>query len=210
MPRVLTTAATIRCPHGGSGTSQAVGARPARIAGADVLLDGDQGSLSCTNVPPCGAYELTSMGLTEASVGGRKVMLVTDFVRGATGYPLTVTESHPVHDRTVADPAENDQPVVVVAPPAAPFSLAAFGSTGQPAVIPFVFVLTSAFPLRWLLAKAGTIESASSWAASPLTVPVALSGAYLTSLGAGLHSIVITAVNRRGRSAFAEGKVTIT
>ncbi|BCJ39853.1 hypothetical protein GCM10010168_27130 [Actinoplanes ianthinogenes] len=209
MPRVMTTNATVRCPHGGVGTSRAVGPRAARIAGGDVLLDGDQGTLTCTNVPPCGSYQLRSMGLTEVTAAGRKVMLVTDFVRGATGYPLTITESHPVHDRTVADPAEDDQPTVVVTPPAAPFSTVTFGSTGQPAVLPFTFTLAGAYPLRWLLFKAGRLDSTSDWT-GPLTVPVTVTGAELVALGPGLHAFVVTAVNRRGRAAFAEGKVTVT
>src|SRR4051812_15611020 len=101
MPKVLTTNAVITCPHGGGGRSTPVPApRGVTINGGEVLVDGDTGTFAtplCTNVPPCGAYLLRSMGLNATTVQGRAVMLVSDFVQSATGFPVTKTESHVVN-----------------------------------------------------------------------------------------------------------------
>jgi hypothetical protein len=243
MPRVLTSNATITCPHGGGGVSVPTPApRGVTVAGAEILLDGDQGTLTrpvCTNVPPCAGYRLTSMGLNATTVRGRKVMLVSDFVQSFTGFPLTVLETHVVNDKTLpgTPPAtgaetppelgEDDKPTVQVVPPTLPFAKASFASTGQPAMLAFTFLLSSQYPLRWLLFHAGppkvTVDASNgvpggvvvapaggSWPGSSLTVAVTITGAYLAALAPGAHSFVLTGVNRRGFSAFAEGRVTVT
>ena len=71
MPKVLTANATITCPHGGVGTSIPVPPRLATVNGGEILLDGDQGTLSCAFTVPCVGYALRSMGLNAAAIQGR-------------------------------------------------------------------------------------------------------------------------------------------
>jgi hypothetical protein len=248
MPKALTTNAVITCPHGGVGTSMPL--PPPRIVtvnGGSLLLDGDQGTLSCTNVVPCVGYSLRSMGLNATTVQGRKVMLVSDLIQSQTGFPLTVVETHPVTDKTLpgTPPAsgavvppeleEDDTPTVSVMPGELPFSIAGFGSSGAPPALPFVFTLTSSYPLRWTLFQvpppplppppgtaAGDVTAGvpgavivapagGVWAGSPLVVSVTVQGAYAATLAPGVtHSFVLTAVNKRGFSAFAQANVKVS
>lgn len=239
MPKVLTTNATITCPHGGVGTSIPVPPRQVTVNGGEILVDGDQGTLTCAFPVPCVGYALRSMGLNASTIQGRAIMLVTDFIQSYTGFPLTVSETHFVSDDTLpaTPPPEgatippelgtDDRPTVVVAPPALPFSIAAFGTTGNPAALPFVFTLSSAYPQRWMLWQVGppgpgaevtnglpgllTVAPAGgTWTSPALTVSVTLTGAYAATLAPGAHSFVLTAVNRRGLWAYAEAVVTVT
>ncbi len=247
MPRVLTTKAKISCPHGGTGTSTAVPPpRQATVDGGLVLLDGDSGLIPCPNVVPCASYLLTSMALNSTHVDGRNVMLVTDFVQSATGFPLTVSEAHAVFDRTPPPGApapagpgppeippelrEDDTPTVTVTPPQLPFSIATFGTAGTPPMLVFTFSVHSEFPRRWTLFHVSppttfvdvtnglppgisVSPAGGAWAESQklLTVVVTVTGLYASSLPPSLdHSFVLTAINHRGLSAFAEAKIKVT
>jgi hypothetical protein len=242
MPQVLTANAVITCPHGGGGVNVPTpGPRGVTVAGGEVLLDGDQGLLTrppCVNVPPCGGYRLSSMGLNATTVKGRRVMLVSDFLQSFTGFPLTVAETHVVNDKTLpgTPPAtgaeippelgEQDRPVVQVLPPLLPFTKASFAGTGQPAMLVFNFLLSSQYPLRWLLFHAGppavkldvtngvpgaiqVMPGGGGWPGSSLSVGVTITGAYLAAQSPGKHGFILTGVNRRGFSAHAEGQVTV-
>jgi hypothetical protein len=233
---VLTTKATIQCPHGGIGRSQPVPPRLVTVDGGEVLLDGDQGVLSgCGFNVPCGGYALRSMGLNATTIQERAVMLVTDFVQSYTGFPLTISEAHWVSDDTLPGtppvggatiPPElgvADVPIVAVAPPLLPFSVAGFGTTATPAALPFVFTASSAYPLKWMLFQvpggevtngvpgAVTVAPAGgSWASPALTVSVTVTGTYAATLTPGLHAFVLTAVNRRGLSRHAQAVVNVS
>lgn len=215
MPKVLTRNALILCPHGGVGqttpsqTSITIGAAP-------VLVEGDTGVLpSCTNVPPagipCTGYVLHSMNLNSVTIGGKRVILDTDFEQSFTGFPLTLTDFHQVQDQSLAvtvpagqtvptPPAlqDADRPAVSASPPLLPFSLSGFGTTGEPAALTAAFTLTSRFPLRWMLtlntppassditsnAPSGiTVQpSGGAWHDPSLTVTVTMTGVYLATL----------------------------
>jgi hypothetical protein len=178
MPQILTTNAILTCPHGGLGTSLPVPQpRQCTIQGGFVLLNGDSGLIPCGNTVPCTSYVLNSMNLNSTRVDGRNVMLVTDFIQSATGFPLTPTETHFVFDKTPppapappsgappqpAGPAgttppevppelrEDDKPTVTVVPPLLPFSVATFTNFGTPPLLLFTFTIHSEFPRRWTL-----------------------------------------------------------
>jgi hypothetical protein len=239
MPKVLTTNAQITCPHSGQGTSTPAGSVPVQ-AGGRVLTDGDQGTIaSCTNQVLCVSYRLTSLGLNSMYVGGKRVMLVTDFVQSNTGYPLTVTDSHQVFDHTVPvkltpgttpvtppELREDDHPTVTVAPPTLPFSQSGFANSGSPASLPYVFTLSSQFPRRWTLFRTGPMlsgditggipasitvaPSGGAWSTPSLTVSVTVTGTFASTLAIGTHTFVLTAVNHRGLWGMAEAKLTVS
>jgi hypothetical protein len=180
------------------------------------------------------------MHLNASFVDNRSVMLVTDSVQSYTGYPLTIHEYHPVYDKTTptplqvgADPhippqlREDDKPQVSVTPPELPFSLSVFGNTSQPASLPYIFTLQSEFPRRWTLWQIGpprtsieitngiplnitVVPAGGAWSNSPLAISVTITGLYANSLSPGTHSFVLTAINHRGLSAFAEGKLNVS
>jgi hypothetical protein len=240
MPRVLTTNASILCPHGGIGTS--VPSDPKWIVeGGTVLLDGDMGTLSCsTFTPPCSGYRLQSMKLNSTEVDGRNVMLVTDFTRSFTGFPLTIQEMHHTLDDSSPNPipggtapppippelGEIDQPMVVSVPGALAFSLSVFGNSGTPLALPMAFTLQSQFPRRWLLSLISSTQhrditdgerpnivvapSGGAWSTSVLIVTVTLSGAFMATLAPERHYLVLTAVNFRGKSKFAQVVLTVS
>lgn len=246
MPKIWTTNAQVSCPHGGGGRSIPVPPRQATITGGEILLDGDQGvfdSPPCVNTPPCAGYALVSMGLTATTIQGRNVMLVSDFVQTYTGFPLTKTESHVVDDKTLpgTPPAtgavippemrEDDTPSVLVVPPTFPFSIATFGSTSQPATVPFSFSLSSQYPLKWMLWQVGPpavqldvsagipsqvtvvpvgASPDGTWSSPSATVSVTITGTYLATLTPGKHDFVLTAVNRRGLSTYAQAEVVVS
>ena len=215
MPKVITRNALIRCPH--SGIGQSIPSQSAvLVAGAPVLVDGDTGIIpNCLNLPPagvpCAQYVLQSMNLNAVTVGGRRVIMDTDFTKSLTGYPLTLTEFHPVEDvslpvvvppgDTFSTPPElqdTDQPTVTAVPPVLAFSKALFTSVGTPPFLSPTFTLTSQFPSRWMLivivppdstditssTPVGvTVQpSGGAWTTSPLTVIVTLTGAYMMTL----------------------------
>jgi hypothetical protein len=238
MPKVLTTSAVIKCPHGGLGTSVPTDPRW-KIHSGIVLLDGDMGTLSC---PVCIGYQHRSMGLNASLIGSRKVMLTSDFHISFAGFPLTIIETHTVNDQSTPVPVppggppplippelqETDQPVVTVAPPAPAFSISGFGSTGSPTTLPVVFTLQSQFPRRWMLWMLNVPNLSSrditngeppnlvvapaggTWNNPTLTVTVTLLGTFLATLAPGLHHFVLTAVNHRGKSHYAEAILTVT
>ena len=241
MPRVLTTNASILCPHGGIGTS--VPSDPKWIVeGGTVLLDGDMGTLSCTTfTPPCSGYRLQSMKLNSTEVDGRNVMLVTDFTRSFTGFPLTIQEVHHTLDDSSPDPIpagasppsvppelqEIDQPVVVAAPSALAFSLSVFTNTGNPITLPMTFTMQSEFPNRWLLfmlSPSGVHRNITNgdlpniavnpfggaWSSPVLIVTVAPTGVFMNTLSTGTHYFILTAVNVRGKSQYAQVALTVS
>jgi len=215
MPKVLTTSAIITCPHTGVGQSIPSQTK-VTIAGAPVLVDGDTGTIpNCLNLPPvgvpCAAYVLQSMKLNAVTIDSRAVIMETDFIKSATGYPLSLKESHQVDDgsmkvevqpgETIATPPElqdTDQPIVTVIPPALLFSKIGFTNTGAPPFLTATFTLTSQFPSQWLLTLivppgSTDITSASppgltvtpsggQWTVSPLTITVTLTGAFMMAL----------------------------
>jgi hypothetical protein len=241
MPRVLTMAAQITCPHGGMGNTSPL-PNPARpsVNGFDVLLDGDQGTLTCAAfTPPCAGYSLKSMKLNALSANDVQVMLVTDFVQSDTGFPLTLTETHMVYDDTspaalpAAGPAPQlppeltteQKPQALAVPPTMPFSLSAFSTTGNPAVLSFTYTFQDQYPGRWMLWQVGpgvnreltngapplvVVPAGGAWAAPAGTVSLTIPGPSAAALTPGLHSFVLTAVNKRGLFGMAEAQVTVS
>jgi hypothetical protein len=238
VPKLLTTKATVTCPHGGKGSSTPAGT-PLLFAGGAVLVDGDQGAIAgCVNQMLCSTYKLASMQLNSMYVAGKRIMLVTDFLQSDTGYPLAVTESHEVLDQTVPTPLapgaapatppelrEDDKPVVTVTPSTLPFSQSGFANSGLPAALPFVFSLTSLFPRRWTLWRIGpglsqdltaspppgitVAPSGGTWPVSPPIVSLTVTGVFASSMAVATHSFVLTAVNHRGLWGMAEATLTV-
>ncbi len=237
MPRIMTTKASVFCPHGGAGTS--IPAMPIwSIEDGIALREGDTGRLSCTFTVPCGGYVLRSMKLNATTIGGANAILETDFNQTFTGLPLSVTEHHHTIDNSTPAPVPNGAqaaelspelldivpPIVVPVPPAAPFVIA----TPVPS-IPITFTLTSAFPAQWILTRvseppngthadltngdpagAVVVPSGGAWDTPALVVTLTLSAAYLTVLGIGLHHFYMTGVSRRGLSSVQESIITVS
>lgn len=240
MPKVLTANAQITCPHGGSGTSTPAASPIAFVNGGAVLVDGDSGTIAgCANQMPCTKYPVTSLQLNAAYVSGKHVMLVTDFLQTDTGFPLKVQETHEIYDNTIpaalsagAAPVippelqETDIPTVAVAPPTLPFSIATFSNTGNPAMLPYVFTLSSLFPRRWTLfrvsataasditagvpASITVLPAGGVWATPALTVAVTITGTFAATLTPGTHQLVLTAVNHRGLAAKAQATLVVS
>jgi hypothetical protein len=238
MPPVLTTMATITCPHGGMGTT-IVPPPPLVVAdnGGAVAAEGDAGTLACPFVLlPCAGYTLRSMGLNATTIMGRRVILATDLQTSVTGLPLQISETAKVVDDTSpaplpadgspppADPAMLDltPPVVVAAPPAGAFNT----TTQLPPVLPITFTLSSAFPLQWMLTLLNTVQAQSvdltsgvpgavvappggSWSTPSLTVSLLLTAVFLNGLGPGTHQLFFTGVSQRGLSSFANVVLTV-
>lgn len=238
MPQVLTTNATILCPHLGPGTSTP-SAPKWSVAGGFVLVENDVGVLACPNLAvPCVGYTLRSMGLNSTRIDGRRVVLATDFNRTLTGLPLSIAETHTtVDDSTPAavtpgeaapplSPAMADptSPVVTASPPALAFNSA----TMQPPTLSASFTLAAAFPLARALtlinepkkthadvtggSPPGLVVSPAGggWAASPLTVTATLTADFMAALGPGTHRFYMVGINRRGRSAFAQTVLAVS
>jgi hypothetical protein len=125
---------------------------------------------------------------------------------------------------------ENDRPTVVAVPPTFPFSKTAFANTSQPATVPLTFSLSSQYPLKWMLWQVGPPATQlevtagipsqvtvvpvgaspdGTWSSPSATVSVTVMGTYLATLN-GDHAFVLTAVNRRGFSAFDKATVSIS
>jgi len=235
MPLVLTTNAQIFCPHTGKGTT--VPAHPKwTVNGGYVAVEGDTGTLTCPFVPvPCGGYTLQSMGLNATEIDGQKVILVTDFNTTFTGLPLLITDFHQMHDDSTPAPIPRGQsappatpemadlvsPIVVAAPPAAPFSI----TTPSPVV--FTFTLTTDYPLLWKLVLinstlkthsdltngalgAVVAPAGGSWSSPSLVVTLSLTPAFMTALTAGTHYFYMTGVSKRGLSSYAEAQLTVS
>jgi len=233
MPQVLTTNAKIVCPHLGQGTTMNTSTHWS-IDGGYVALDGDTGTLSCTFIPPCASYVLQSMGLNAVQMDGRKVMLVTDFLKSVTGLPLVVTELHKVVDDSTPAPL----PVGQSAPPLPP----AMTDTTPPVVqltvppldfhtlvtppvpVTATFTLSATYPLQWMLSlihkgvPGGNVDltngilgmalvspSGGTWDSPILIVNVALQGAFVATFPPGEHELYLTGITQRGLSAYAKG-----
>ena len=171
MPKIWTTNAQVSCPHGGGGRSIPVPPRQATIAGGEILLDGDQGVFDtppCLNTPPCVGLRPRLDGAERDDDPGSQ--------RDARQRLRPDVHRLPAHEDRVArrrrqdaagdasgdrgrDPARDaggrhaDRSSVV--PPTFPFSIATFGSTSQPATVPFSFSLSSQYPLKWMLWQVG-------------------------------------------------------
>jgi hypothetical protein len=237
MPQVLTTNSLIVCPHGGVGTN--IPTDPKWLVNDGVvLLDGDAGTLTCLFIPPCAGYQLRSMGLNAMQVDGRQVMLVTDFTQSFTGFPLTITEYHQTFDNSSPVPIpvgspppptppelqETDQPTVTATPSFLAFSKTTSGSSA----LLMTFTLQSQFPRRWLLTMLNVplvtsteitngmspdivvAPGGGGWNTPTVTVTVSLQGSFMTTLRVGDHYFVLTAVNHRGKSSYAEVKLTVS
>jgi hypothetical protein len=240
MPKILTTNAIVRCPHG-LGVSIPTDPK-CTINGGIVLLHGDSGTLpTCFNLPPCATYQLQSLGLNATKVDGRNVMLVTDFIVTATGYPCTATETHQIIDDSTLVPIppgqtapplppelqSTDQPTVTGAPGLA-FSLAGFANTGNPTSLMMTFTVQSQFPRKWILfmiSDLPTSQSRDITAGEPPNIVVApssgawpgsgqitvtLLGSYMATLAPTFHRFVLTAVNHRGLWGSTEIILTVS
>jgi len=238
MPRVLTTNAQIRCPHGGLGTTT-----PSlpywTVNGGFVLVEGDSGVLACPLLlTPCVGYTLRSMGLNATRINGRKVILETDFNQSFTGLPLSMSDTHTTNDNsTVAGlPATGPAPplpppLLDLVPPVVTgqissptFSL----STMLPAPVTATFTISTAFPMQRLLTRycttipgdhedltggnppgAVVTPSGGQWTTPSLTVTLTMTPPYLTSIKAGEHHFLMTGVSQRGLSGHAEVVLTV-
>ncbi|MEO8049531.1 MAG: hypothetical protein ABI833_03875 [Acidobacteriota bacterium] len=237
MPRIMTTNATVFCPHGGVGTS--IPTMPIwNIEGGIALREGDSGTLTCPFLPPCVGYTLRSMKLNAATIGGVNAILETDFNQTFTGLPLLIADHHHTIDNSTPAPIPNGAeaaalspeladivaPLITVVPPGAPFVIL----TPVP-TIPVTFTLNSAFPSKWILTRVSEPPSAThadltngdptgaivapaggDWDTPSLIVTLTLSAAYLTALGTGLHHFYLTGVNRRGLSSVQECIITVS
>jgi hypothetical protein len=124
---------------------------------------------------------------------------------------------------------ESDQPKVTVVPPTLLFSLSAFTSSGgEPVMLPMEFVLESQYPNRWLLTMLSVPTNSSTeitnglppaivvappgggWPDAVLSVTVSLQGVYLATLPVGTYYFVLTALNVRGKSSYAQATLTVT
>jgi hypothetical protein len=236
MPKVLTTTATIQCPHGFPGTTTP--STPyVNVQGGYVTVEGDVGTLSCTFNPPCVGYTLASMGLNASSIGGRKVILSTDFQKTVTGLPLSIVETTTMIDDSTpaALPAgaasaplapellDTAPPVVVAVPPSVPFVT----TTMLPPSAPVVFTLTSAFPLSWNLVLLNGTTGAhldvtngvpglvvtppgGSWPSPTLVVTATMTAVFMAALSPGMHWLYMTGVSKRGLSAFARASIVVS
>ena len=106
MPRIMTTNATVFCPHGGAGMS--IPTMPIwDIEGGIALREGDTGTLTCSFPVPCAGYVLRSMKLNATTIGGANAILETDFNQTFTGLPLAITEHHHAIDNSTPAPIPN-------------------------------------------------------------------------------------------------------
>jgi hypothetical protein len=174
------------------------------------------------------------MKLNSVLIDSKNIMLVTDVVLSATGFPLTIVETHFVEDNTTPaslSPGESSavppfllnlvKPVVAVLPPTGAYSM----STSSPALMVFTFRLDSMFPLRWKLTKlnkqvpsdvqdftgnAMVNPKDGEWGSSSVSIQLALTGAYMGGLTLGEHLFVMTGIDQRGNAASVTATLTIS
>lgn len=224
MPQVMTTNATVFCPHGFRGQTTVF--EPTwMVNGGFVLAEGDSGQIPCLFTVPCVGYTLRSMGLNQTFLGGRRVILVTDFNQTSTGLPLRIAETHTTFDNSSAAPVPSGQPgapvppeladlippVVTAVPPVLAFSTV----TPTPALTT-TFSLATDHPNLWVLTMLNeqtggnaditnglppglvVAPAGGSWDTPALTVSLTMTMAFITTLGPGCHHFVMTGVSRRG------------
>lgn len=237
MPQVLTTTATITCPHGGKGTTAPV--TPYVVAqGGIVASEGDPGTLACTFVVPCVGYTLQSMRLNASSIAGKQVILATDVQKSVTGLPLLIVETTTTIDDSTPAPLpvgassaalapellDMVKPIVTAAPPALAFTI----TTMQPAVATLSFTLVSAFPSAWSLVLLNTltktstdvtnghpggltvVPSGGSWSSPSLAVTATLTASFMAAQGAGTHWFYMTGVSKRGLTGFIPAVLVVS
>jgi hypothetical protein len=239
MPQVLTTNATITCPHAGQGKTQPI-EKLWSVQGGFVAAENDPGTLTCASTPPCVGYTLTSMGLNATTLNGRKVILATDFQKSFTGLPLTIVETHSAYDNSspAALPAgagsatlapellDVAPPIVAVVPPSAVFTSAP--PPPKPPTFLLTFSLSAPYPLLWILTFINTVAgqamdatngippgivvapAGGSWTPSSLTVTVTITALFAVAQGIGTHEFFMTGVTKRGISAYAKALMVVS
>lgn len=123
---------------------------------------------------------------------------------------------------------EFDLPVVSVTPATLTFNKTGFSNSGNPVSLSMTFSLQTQFPRLWLLTMLNipslqhteitdgnppdivVSPPGGEWLTPTLTVTVELLGSFLATLPIGDHYFVLTAVNFRGKSTFAEVKLIIS
>ncbi len=164
MPHILTTRASILCPHGHLGVSISLSPKWS-IDDGDVLCEGDSGTFPTCLPPavpvPCVGYTLQTMELNATYIDGRRVMLVTDFNKTATGLPLIMKEFHSTFDDSIPAPIPVGQPAPLLSPELAdmlapvvtvtPQTLTFSQSSNSAPSVTATFTLLSDHPLRWIL-----------------------------------------------------------
>lgn len=207
------------------------------VAGGVVCAEADTGTLACAFPVPCVGYTLKSMGLNATTVNGRRVVLSTDFQQTITGLPLTIADQQiAVDDSSPASlpPGETEAPIspellddsrplVTGLPPVLAFSTA----TMLPPAGVFTFSLSHPFPLKWMLTLLNGVmltsldvthglpglvvaPSGGSWNSPATVVSVTMTAAFMAALGPGAHHFYMTAVSKRGISAFSEVRLVVS
>jgi hypothetical protein len=239
MPQVLTSNATITCPHGGRGTTTPITNPPKwLVSGGAVLLEGDPGTLACPFPQvPCVGYQLRTMGLNATTVDGRQVILATDFNQTLTGLPLTMVETHQTSDDSSPAPlpaggqagppppelADTTPPTVVGLP-----TTLAFSTTTPTPTLAASFTLSASHPWKRVLTLLnGALKTSvdltqaqppgltvlppgDAWDTPQLTVTLLLTAAFMAALGPGEHHMFLTGVSRRGLPGVADLQLTVS
>ncbi len=238
MPQVLTTNASIKCPHGGDGTSLST-TNLWFVNGGTVLVENDTGSvIGCPISFPCKTYVLQSMGFNATRVTGRRVVLVTDFNVTDTGLPLIINEFHEVKDNTSPAPIPDGQPAPPLPPdieddhtrPVITASLTSqtFDKTAMtPPTVSVTFTLIAEHPMQWILRQLDEPEHINSdrtnvqppgmtvspsggiWNISPLNIDLTMTAAYMATLAPLKHRFYMIGINKRGLSAVVEFVLTV-
>lgn len=239
MPRVLTTKASILCPHATPGRSIPLTPKWS-IDGGDVLCEGDPGIFPfCVFVVPCLGYTLQSMGLNATYIDGRRVMLVTDFNTTFTGLPLVMNEVHSTYDDSTLAPIPVGQPAPPLSPELTdmivpvvtvnPQTLAFDKPSNTPATVLATFTLISDHPLRWILTLIKEKEkthvdltnslppgltvtpAGGTWQVSPLKITLTMTATFMGSLTpGGNYRFYMTGVSRRGLSGYTNPELVLT
>jgi hypothetical protein len=238
MPRVLTTNALIKCPHGGDGTSVST-TNLCFVNGGTVLVENDTGSVDgCPILIPCKTYVLQSMGFNATRVSGRRVILVTDLNVTNTGMPLIISESHKVIDNTTPAPIPDGQPAPPLPPEleddhtrpvvtASVTSLSFDRPSNSPPENPLKFTLVADHPMQWILRQLDEPEGNNNdrttvqppgmtvsptggvWNVSPLEINLNMTAAYMATLLPLKHRFYMIGINKRGLSAVVEVVLTV-
>ena len=209
------------------------------VDGGAVLAENDAGVITPTN-PFCWCvkYTLRSMGLNASTIGGRKVVLESDFNVTDMGLPLLIKETHKAFDLSTPVPLpplgpipglppellDESKPVVTATIP-----VDTFKRPGTPATLVVNFTLAAAFPWKRSLIRLGeatfgdredltpgkppgaTVSpSGDSWTTPNLSVTLTLTAAYMNGLKDGGHNFFMTGVSRRGWPGFQAARLKVT